>query len=123
MTKRLVMEDFRGPIMPWYAKAGLLALLIIMLFISSCTVLTSLDDADEARAETESIKAQMEADKANYKAKMELEAARLQTLERLVSEHNYGPMSARCAVEGWSGQYDREACERANSLHEASRTR
>lgn len=109
------------PTFPWYAKFALIAFVTFILSVSSCTVLTSLDDAEEARAETEAHKAESAASEVRYAAEAATEKERLATLERLVADHGYGPVAARCAVEGWSTSASRETCERANALHEAAR--
>ena len=107
---------------PWWGRFALIAVLGVMFMLSSCTVLISLDDAEVVSADAEATKARMAADVAESKAELEIEQARLATLERLIEQHNYGPVAARCAVEGWErSSQTREACERANSLHEAAK--
>ncbi len=112
------LDDLDGsPKWPWYGKLILWCVLTFFLTVTSCTVLTGIDDASVTKAEAEYLKIKFEGEAAESVAKLALEKQRLATLERLVTEHGYGPVSARCAVEGWDTNSEREACERANALH------
>jgi len=84
-------------------------------------MVTSFDDADEAKYHAEETRAETEAEIAKDAAELEMEKARLTSMLLLVNDHGFGPVSARCAVEGWNNQPDRETCDRANALHEAKR--
>ena len=110
-----------GTVFPWYGKLALYVLLTLIISMSSCTMVTSFDDADEAKYHAEETKAETDADIAKDAAELEMEKARLASMQQLVEEHDFGPVSARCAVEGWDNQGEREICERANALHEASK--
>lgn len=110
-----------SPAWPWYGKLALWSVLTFFLTVSSCTVLTGLDDASVTKAEAEYLKIKYAGEAAAAQDKLALEKQRLATLERLVTEHGYGPVSARCAVEGWDNKNGREACERANALHAAGK--
>lgn len=115
-----LLESFGAVGFPWYGKLVLWVLLTLILSMSSCTVLTSFDDGEEARYRAEETKAESVAESAQAVSNVAMEKIRLETLERLIKEHNFGPVSARCAVEGWSTT-DRGICTEANALHEASK--
>jgi len=121
-TIQTQLDDLDGsPAWPWYGKLALWSVLTFFLTVSSCTVLTGIDDASVTAAEAEYLKVKYIGEAAAAQDKLALEKQRLETLESLVAKHGYGPVSARCAVEGWDGTGDRETCERANALHAAKR--
>lgn len=122
-TLDILTEDeiIGGKVWPWWGKLILWCVLTFFLTVSSCTVLTSIDDAAVTAVEAELLKVKYIGEAAAAQDKLALEKQRLMTLERLVTEHGYGPVSARCAVEGWATGNTREACERANALHAAGK--
>ena len=123
MTLKRQLDDLGdgSPVWPWYGKLALWSVLIFFLTTSSCTVLTGIDDAAVTKAEAEYLKIKYEGEAADSAAKLALEKQRLETLEKLIGGHGYGPVAARCAVEGWDTNGDRETCEDANALHAAKR--
>ena len=110
-----------SPAWPWYGKLALWSVLTFFLTVSSCTVLTGIDDASVTAAEAEYLKVKYIGEAAAAQDKLALEKQRLETLERLVSKHGYGPVAARCAIEGWDGKGDRTICTTAESIHAARR--
>lgn len=119
MTLKRQLDVLDGsPAWPWYGKLALWSMLTFFLTVSSCTVLTGIDDASVKKAEAEYLKIKYEGEVAESAAELALEKQRLETLESIITEHGYGPVSARCAVEGWGNNAnDRETCEDANALH------
>jgi len=65
------------------------SILIIFLGFAGCTVMVSLDDADEANAHAEIIKAHQLDD-----------IAKIAAIKELIAD-GIDPMTARCAVYGW----------------------
>ena len=104
---------------PWWGKLIMWCVLTIFLSLSSCTVLTSFDDAEVTKAESEAQQIRTEALVRQLGAKLALEKQRLEALETLVKDHNFGPVAARCAILGWDGMSDREICEHAEAIHAA----
>ena len=102
-----------------YRLAIILILGSFALF-SSCTVITSFDDAEVAKAKAEQIRAEEEGATARGAQAAEMEKARLATIEKLVSEHGYGPVAARCAVKGWPDKGDSTLCSGAMREHETT---
>ena len=103
---------------PWWGKLILWCVLIMFALPSSCVVLTSFDDAEQERAIAENVRAKAELEAAEAEARVALETARLATMEKLIEQHGYGPVAARCAVEGWA-MSDRDVCAQAEALHAA----
>jgi hypothetical protein len=100
----LVLPDWK---MPWVGKIAVCFILAFFITVPMCTVITGLDDAEVAAAEST-------AEVARIKAQAEHDKQRTTAVERFVQEHNYSPMAARCAVYGWSNSSERTACEEAS---------
>ena len=99
---------------PWWAHAVIWCILGCCLMFTSCTVAISMDDVEQERVE-------MERDVARAEARRELDEQQTAAIQKLIQEHDYGPMAARCALVGWSNNAERDACTEANRYHEMFR--
>lgn len=98
----------------FFGKLAFAALCFIVLTIGSCTMHSNTFDGERERAEAEQMKVQHEnrkvqAEEAEVKAVAQ--SKKTEAIKDLI-EKGYNPVGVRCAIEGWSSQADREACER-----------
>ena len=100
------IEDMEWKI-PWVGKVAVFFILAFFITVPACTVITGLDDADVASAESAATVAKIEAEAELVKQKTE-------AVERLIKDYTFSPMAARCAVYGWTSGNGRVACEKAS---------
>ena len=98
----------------FFGKLAFIALCVIVLVMGSCTMHSNTFDGERERAEAEQMKVQHEnrkvqAEEAEVKAVAQ--SKKTEAIKDLI-EKGYNPVGVRCAIEGWSNQADREACER-----------
>lgn len=122
-TEEKILDAFEDSLeserWPWWGKMAFLALLVVFVVPASCVVLTSFDDAEQDAQEARKIEAHSAKEQEETRAKLELEKARLETLERLIKD-GMGPVAARCAVEGW-GSITQDACQMAEAINAATK--
>lgn len=94
IVEKLSQFNYEGP---WYGRPILMVPVVFILSMSSCTVITGFDD--------------LEMKQAYYQAEKE----RLASMERLIADHGFNAISARCAVMGID-KNERVMCEEANGV-------
>jgi len=94
IVEKIMNSTYEGP---WYGRPMLVVPVVFILSMSSCTVLTGIDDTSE------------------LKIRNELEQNKLAIMERLISDHGFNAISARCAVMGID-KNERAMCEEANGV-------
>ncbi len=94
IIEKIMNSTYEGP---WYGRPMLVVPVVFILSMSSCTVLTGLDDVADKRV--------------FYEHKAEQDAA----IERLIADHGFNALAAKCAIED-IGSGDRSMCTEANEL-------
>jgi hypothetical protein len=79
IIEKIMNSTYEGP---WYGRPLLVVPVVFILSMSSCTVLTGIDDTSELQIRND------------------LRKIQLGTMERLISDHGFNAISARCAVMG-----------------------
>ena len=79
IIEKIMKSTYEGP---WYGRPMLVVPVVFILSMSSCTVITGFDD--------------LEMKQAYYQAEKE----RLGSMERLIADHGFNAISARCTVMG-----------------------
>ena len=87
-----------------YAAAATIC--FIFLSLSTCTVLTGLDDVDEQKAEAMVTKGQLDL----KKQELDLERDKMEKIESLISRGT-NPVAARCAIGGFADDEEASVCK------------
>jgi hypothetical protein len=99
IIEKIMNSTYEGP---WYGRPMLVVPVVFILSMSSCTVLTGLDDVAYRQV--------------LYEHKAEQAAA----IERLIADHGFNALAAKCAIEDIGKNY-RTMCTEANELNEAKK--
>ncbi len=94
IIEKIMNSTYEGP---WYGRPMLVVPVVFILSMSSCTVITGFDDA------------------AVYQMQNEMNKERLATMERLISDHGFNAISARCTVMGIATN-EQDMCEDASRV-------